>query len=190
MTGKASSGTGPAKLFAAAGRIVKEARARFSKDAKAPPPANDDDAAVSALGFDDDAAHVAADALKSARVKPSELLKEGVVGLKDRPGLVFGLAVFLALVLALFVSFAVAARPPKPVEAPPPPERRWLELAGRLEPPEPMPDAAVFPLDRPRRSVFSDEDLLLLMPDLEWVDTRDIESRVREKVDTMLDGLE
>ncbi|HRY46098.1 MAG TPA: hypothetical protein P5164_19365 [Thermoanaerobaculia bacterium] len=177
-------------MLAAAGRYAKEVRARFSKDAKAPPPANDDDAAVSALGYDDDAAHVAADALKSVRVKPGELLKEGVSGLRERPVLLFALGLFIAFVLALALVFALAARPPRPVEAPALPEKRWLELAGRLEPPEPMPDAAVFPLDRPRRSVFSEEDLLLLMPDLEWVDTRDIESRVREKVDTMLDGLE
>jgi hypothetical protein len=53
-----------------------------------------------------------------------------------------------------------------------------------------MPDAAVFALDRPRRSAFSEADLLLLLPDLEWVDTRYVESRVRERLDAMLDGLE
>lgn len=190
MAGKAPSGKGPASLLAAAGRLVKETRARFSKDAKAPTPVNDDDAAVSVLGFDDDTAHVAADALKGTRAKPAELLKEGIAGLRERPGLLVVLGFIAVLVLTLSVAFLVAARPPEPVEAPEPPDKHWLELAGRLEPPEPMPDAAVFPLDRPRRSAFSEQDILLLMPDLEWVDIREVEARVRVRLDAMLDGLE
>ncbi|MBN1243907.1 MAG: hypothetical protein JXA15_14490 [Spirochaetales bacterium] len=190
MAGKGLHGKGPASLLAAAGRLAKEARARFSKDARTPPPASDDDAAVSALGFDDDAAHVAADALKSARVKPSELLKEGVSGLKERPGLLAAIGLSAFVLLGLAVAFIIATRPPRPIESPDPPDKRWLELAGRLEAPAPMPDAAVFPLDKQRRGAFSEADLLLLMPELEWVDTRGVETRVRERLDAMLDGLE